>query len=274
MIRYEFFKEVEPNTQLLKFFNMVFDELGTLRLVSCPDMHTYKDLYGNRAEIQNSAILYFETCLLELYLHSIPQYLSRWKEMAEKYNTEFNGSWKYYALDDKRSLIEEYGGEDDDYDADGSIRTDFTDDELKACSIVTQMVDHNHIFLTTQPWHLATVYKALQSKSEFNVFKVLEKVSGGKRLKTYRKGANGEMIENTWEDERLKEATDQYVADSIAEILCSVVTAVSLLVTRVEELRYNKDNKKFFATLPSHIDDIMELRIKMYTTEGVEKGGQ
>ena len=271
--RYANFAEIENESNLAKFFNMVFEKLETFKMISSPDLHAYNDLYSAKGKtsevVKNASILFYEACLLENYLHSIIEHLTDWKEKAIRYNSEFSGSWRFYAIAEHRDGIKEYGGEDTDYNKDGSIRTDFTDEELKGADIVSQMVDYNHIFLTTKPEHLYLIYNLLLNIGDTNIFKFFE--NQGIPLSTYSRDENGNMVKNTWADEKCMEAKDQHICDTLAEMLYSVVAEVSGLVVEVEKLKYNSDNKKFFTELPERINAIMDLQISIlslpYKTE-------
>lgn len=272
MIFHEFYKPIEHESNLAKLFNMVFEELATLRQISSPSYQTYT-LY-NRYSKEGSApaIMFYEILLLEVYLHSIIAYLPEWKEKAMRYNSEFSGSWKYYALAEHIDGIKEYGGEESDY-SDGSIRSNFTDEELKGSSIKEQLTGYNHILLTTCQGHVLPILHILKQRSQFNVFKMFE-TCFGKKLKTFREDKNGYMIENTWVDEAIQTAKEQVVSDDIADMLSSVVLNLQFMIADINKLRFNRDNKAFFAKLPGKIDNLLNLEIEMYPLgELPEQGG-
>lgn len=265
-MRYTFFKKLEGNAPLVVFFNQVMKELDAMRVMLAPARtfsRNYKSVpYGYPS---STAFAFYEFCLLEEYFKSVIDHLAKWSSYAEQYNGEFAGRWRYYAASDRLESINEYGGEDDDYDDDGNVLLDVTDSKLKSYSLVNQMRDYNDIFLTSKPSDWLLIYNALHVQSEMSIFKIFEHM--GTPIHSHRM-ENGEMVQNTWADERLHEAVTQSNCDMLAAVLFSVATAVSLLAKRVNKLKPNSDNKKFFSGLPGQIDDILNLRIPQLQLKG------
>lgn len=257
---YSSFSKIEGDCNFALLCNKAMDLLSSQRLFVAPLSTSFRDkrlsTYGYR---ETTAVVFYEMCLFETYLISAFEHLTRWRANATKYNTEFAGSWKYYALADRIESIKEYGGEDEDYNEDGTVKTDLTDEQLRGSDIVTQMTDYNDIFLTTNPGDWEIINTLLQQRSDFSLSKMFERM--GKPILSYR-SESGELIQNTWADERLLEAKEQYVSDSISEIINSVIDELCTLVKQVNSLRWNTDNKKFFANLPARIDAILNLEIE------------
>lgn len=256
---YRFFAKVDDSTSLGKLFNQVFKELEILRMISSPDTTTVNG--WNNSE---QALLFYEICLIEKYMHSIMKNLTEWQTACKRYSNEFHFSWKYYALSHRIELIKEFGGEEEDYNEDGSIRTDLSDDELINDTIVIELADPylKSIFLSTTPMNcLAICYMIVntESNSIFNFFKEMT----GKPLKTYRRNENGEFIENDWADEVMQKSKRQLLHENIAVTFWSVLSTVRNLIDQVEKLPKTEDNKEFFQLLPQKIEDIFNLKIPL-----------
>jgi hypothetical protein len=209
------------------------------------------------------ALMFYELCLMEQYLHSIIHNLTEWQALTTIYAGEFQYSWKYFALSNRMDLIKEYGGEDDDYNEDGSIRTNFSDEELITDTIVAELSDTHtkSIFHSTTPMDCLTMCNMLVFLGANCIIDFL-KNSSGKPIKTFRKDDDGELIENDWMDEAMHKAAKELAHEDLATILWSVLLAVYALVLQVKDLPKTEDNKEFFMSLPKKIDHIFQLRIQ------------
>ena len=267
--KYRFFTKVDETTPLGKLFNKVFGVLKIPRGISAPETTT-EDGWNNIGQ----ALMFYELCLMEQYLHSIIHNLSEWQTLTKKYAGEFHYSWKYFALSNKMDLIKEYGGEDYDYNEDGSIRTDFCDEQLINETIVAELSDTHtkSIFHTTTPLNYLTMCNMIVYLGANCIIDFLKK-SSGKPIKTYRKGDDDELIENDWMDEAMQKAANELAHEDLATIFWSALLAVYALVLQVKDLPKTEDNKEFFMSLPKKIDNIFQLRIqplklpKIETTE-------
>jgi hypothetical protein len=195
-------------------------------------------------------------------MHSIFRNLTEWKKIVNEYNTEFYGSWKFYATSKRMESIKKYGGEEDDYNSDGTIRTSATDAELERYSVIRDLVhdDWKDIFLKTKPFDLHSFYTGIALQAEISLGDIFKSISG-KRIKSYRKGEDGKMIENTWVDEAMSKAEDQLAAGQITDMLYSAVCAVCGLIDEVRGLNRADDNKEFFQSLNRRIQNIFDLEI-------------
>ena len=251
------FDKVDGGTPLGRLFNEVFNALELPRGISAPSSSTVNG--WNNSE---QALLFYEMCLIEEYLHSIIENLTRWKVIAEKYANEFHYSWKYYALSDRIDFIKEEGGEDSDYNDDGSIRTDVSDEELINYTVVNELADPhlNSIFMSTNPMNCLTAcFMVVYAGSNCIIDFFKEKT--GKTIKTYRMDDYGRMIENDWMDCAIQKAEKEQIHDNVAEMFWSVLMSVYGLVCQVENLPKAEDNKQFFQVLPRIIDAIFNLKI-------------
>jgi oligoribonuclease (3'-5' exoribonuclease) len=263
---YCFFTELDDDTLLGHLFNQVIEALKSARIVSSPETTTV-DGWNNREK----AFLFYEMCLTEQYLHSIISNLSKWEKLTRKYAKEFHYSWKYYALANRMDLIKEVGGEDDDYNDDGSVRTDFRDEELIDDTIIAELLDTscNNIFISTKPTDCLKVCYMIIHAGTFCIIDLFKEKTG-KKIKTYRMGEYGEMIQNDWTDEAMQKAEKQLEHENIADIFWSVILFVNELIRYVEKLPKTEDNREFFQKLPKVIDNIFYLKIPLIKLPEIE----
>ena len=129
-------ERVDNSTKLGKLFNRCMDSVDTMRIISSPVDFSEK-------ENTNVAVMFYDSCLIELYLHSVIDSLNRLRSIANKYINEFGCNWKYYATCNRSDLIQEYGGDENDYDDSGNI-VPATDEKLISYSIVSDIQsEHN-----------------------------------------------------------------------------------------------------------------------------------
>jgi hypothetical protein len=247
-------ERIEGNEPLVKFANSVLEKTEMLRIVTAPSSTArFKDI--NPYSIEN----FYHCCMLETYFHSAIEHLRKWKEDAIKYNTEFQGSWKYYAIADRLDCIKEYGGEEDDYNEDGSVRTKWSNKELEGSSILYSWRAYNDIFLSSKVTDFARVSTLIQVESKLSIVDFFR--TQGKELTTYKKDAQGNMIPQDWADEQMSKAKSEFVADNMVDFLTLFVKNCRTIIDQVEKLPYNKDHKDFFASLPNRIDAILDLKL-------------
>jgi len=263
-LSYEFFKKIDESSNLAKFFNTVFSKLDIARMMHAPV--SYDRIKTTEGVVENHkeycASRFYELCLGELYLHSIINNLNRWQKLLEEYNGEFQSSWRYYAMSKRMDLIKEYGGEESDYNEDGSIKTIVNDDCLSGYSIIGDLVNDNclDIFIETNPEDLYDFASYIVINENINIIDLFEKTFG-KKLTSYRL-RDGEMIENTFADEIINKIEKEDSACLTANTLLGVAVSVKSLINNIKKLDKKQDNKDFLSVfLPFEIQNILDLRI-------------
>lgn len=252
---YEFPQKIEGSGFLVEFANIVLDKTTSIRIFTAPSTTaSFKDI--NAGSIES----FYQCCMLETYLHSAIEHLRKWKSDAQKYNNEFEGSWKYYAIADRLRSIKEYGGEDDDYNEDGSIREKVSDKELKYSSLLESWRGYNDIFLSSKAPDFTRVSSLIQVENKLSIVDFFR--DQGKELTSYKKDVHGNMVAMDWADEQMSNARKEFVADGMVDFLTLFVKNCRIIIDQVEKLPYNKDHKDFFGSLPNKIDAIFELKLQ------------
>ena len=264
---YLFFTKVSDRTPLGRLFNEVFGVLNIPRGASAPDTTT-----DNGWMNSEQALVFYEMCLLEKYLHSIIDNLSEWLSLTKKYANEFQYSWKYFAISHRIDLINEFGGDENDYNDDGSIRTDFTDEELIDYTIVTELANPNFrsIFLSTTPVNCLNSCLMISYLGTNCIFDFLKEKTG-KPIRTFRKDEHGRLVENDWMDEAMQKAENEIAHNKIADMFWSVLLNVYALLEKVKKLPKTEDNKVFFQGLPKLIDQIFNLKIPIVKLPEIDR---
>jgi len=257
-IGYDFHTPVEGDSKLSVLFNSILKRLNCIRIMSCP--HTFYP--GKQHEM---AIMFYNVCLCELYFHGVVNKLTEWKTLSQEYQKEFGSSWKYYAASRRLELIEKYGGEDSDYNEDGSIKTEVGEETLASYSILHDLVHGGTDIVTdTVLFDLSTVISMIETDAKFDVIEVLSSVSGVD-IPTYREDADGNIVKQTWVDNALVKAEKEDKADVMVNMLSGVVASIQCIVCKVKSMDAACDNKEFFPWLDESIDRVFDLDfIAMY----------
>ena len=245
---------VDDSTRLGQLLNMCMKSINTMRILSSPI-----DFENIGKDKTDAAIMFYESCLIEIYLHSVIDGLNRLKSIANEYNNKYEGNWKYYATFKRRDSIEEYGGNEDDYDAEGNI-TPATDEKLKVYSVVSDLQSggSRDIFLTTTLMDLQTMFQFIEFDGRTCINDFFQKTTG-KRLKTYTM-KNGEMVENDWADEAISKSRREFESDELSTAVMTALGWVTVLAEKITELKQDEDNKDFFEFLPLEVDRILNLQ--------------
>jgi len=265
-LSYDFFSNVDEETNLGKLFNKAFHDCQLPLMTSAPVTFSFLA----RKDMSVSAMQFYRLCLSEMYMHSIIENLLSWKKEVVEYNTEFNSSWKYYASAKRMDSIRQYGADEDDYNADGSIKTKVSNRILKSYSILETLLQRGwtNIFIDTYPTDMLFFCRliiASESISINDVFRNMEK----QPITIYRKEGD-KMIACDWVDEIMMKTERRIAGEELADILFGVFVTVRKLIDEMLALKPTMDNKEFFTDLPGRIDDILNLRIEKVEIPGKE----
>jgi len=254
--------KIEGDSNLVKLLNAVIKELNFHFATLTPLLNTYSIYYDEWFENREKmAANYYELVLALNYFHEMVEKLAKWRTKAVEYNTEYNGSWSYYARCKRIDSIKEFGGDEDDYNDDGTIKTKVPMKMLQYYTLIYELSGDNRlsIFQTTAAHHLNLVYVLLLNKSHFSLEKIL-----GTDLPMQSQMPDGTYQEISWADKRLNEAKEQHVSDNLADFLHSAVKETFDLVLDVRVRHWNRNYTEFFKALPARIDAIFDLAIPMH----------
>jgi hypothetical protein len=254
---YLFCNKIEGDELLVELFNLSLDKLNTLRMTTAP-------ANTNLMEYNHTSVYstFYLICQYEIYLHEAVNLLRQWKTEAKIYCNEFAASWRYYALSTNLDLIKRYGGEDSDYNQDGTIRTNWTDEELQSSALINSWLEFNNIVLTSKAEDFNQVMDFIENKTKFDVFEIFEQ-SMGKELTQYVKEADGSFKPLDWADKQIFRAKENAHNDTVISLIKSFMISITALVKEIEALHWNEDNKDFFNKLPQRIDHLFNCKFNI-----------
>ena len=184
------FKRIEEDCELSKFFNKVMAQIQVYRIVCAPK--TFKEM---REQADFAVPRFYELCLWEMWMHGVVKTLKDWDICLSEYIEDFSGSWKFYALSQRKEEILEYGGKEEDYNEDGSVKMDIPDDKLVPYTIIKKLVPdewRDVVFDSTMD-DLSSLPTSIQIASQFHGDDMLKEVFG-KDITFYKKCEDGEII--------------------------------------------------------------------------------
>ncbi len=254
-------KRIDDDTVLASVFNKVLKRLDTCRIMSAP--YTFKHDKKDHESKCNIVELFYDTCLWEIYLHEVISRLHTWCDTLDEYFNEYEGSWKYYACSHRISEINEYGGEENDYNDDGSVRTEILpDDDLTYYTVISDLVidDYNDIVQDTDPEDLKGMFTALSLVSGDIMDMAFKQV--GIDLPMYRRGENGEMVPMTFSEKAMNKALAQSEADDLILIVYFVCSYMQTYIGKICNLDKFSDNKDALSELYNDTLAILDGRFK------------
>lgn len=255
---YSLFSRIEDKSNLANLFNRVLHELGTVRMMSSPST------FEIEKKGENCAYLFYETCLWEMYLHRVVEKMNSWKNILDEYESEFGSSWQYYASAKRLESIKEYGGEDEDYDSEGNIRTvNLSDEDLKYYTVIGDLVqdDWRDIVQETKPEHLDGLCSALRTNSRISVTDIFKQAFGAE-IPTYKEDGDGNMVPMTFADKVLSKTYGELRADGFSEFLLGICQYIQLLIKKIREMDKFKDNKDELSSINQSVKCLLELKVE------------
>lgn len=255
---YDLFSRIEDSSNLANLFNKALHELNTVRMMSAPTTFEV-EIKG-----EGCAMLFYESCLWEMYLHRVIDKLNRWKVTLNEYESEFGSSWRYYASSKRLESIKEYGGEEEDYDSEGNIRTiNLSNEDLKCHTVIRDLVqdDWRDIVQETKPEHLSGLCSALRTKARLSIADVFKQALGAE-IQTYKEDSNGNIIPMTFADKALSKVSDESRADNLSATILFICRSIQLIIEKIMALDKFKDNKEELGSISKDVSCLLDLNFK------------
>lgn len=263
---YKFMSRVDNTCKLASFLNNVLEELDIVRIISGPKTFDYVKTHEN---IQKEVWMFYESCLWERWLTEIVPKLTDWVNCIDTYFNEYLGSWKFFAAADRINCIREFGGEPEDYDADGNIIAEgISDEELAHYSVLSRLVqdDWMDIVQDTSPDDLDGMYSVLVRKEKKSVNEVLKEATG-RDIPVYIQNEKGEMVIPGFAEKQMMKASRQYVAASRSVVLYAIARTIRNMVVKMKSLSSTEDNRKELEAVRSMSKDVLDLKLDSFMGE-------
>lgn len=260
MKEYSLFSHIEDNSNLAHLFNTVLNKLDIFRIISAPIT------FEKKGKTERNFELFYDTCLWEMYFHEVVNKLKHWIEVLDEYEAEFGSNWEYYASAKRLESIKKYGGEAEDFDNDGNIRTQgLTHEDLKHDTVVSDLIQDNwmDIVQETLPEHLEGLIIAIKAKAKISFAEVFKNATN-RDLPIYKQDKDGNMVKMNFSDHAMQKASDEVLADDLSSVVLFVCRSIQLLVKRMRELDQFSDNKNELRAIRNDVSALLGLNFTIH----------
>ena len=258
MTNFELSAKIKDESNLAKLFNECMRKTDCLRIISSPSHITPAEMHKNIDNDPTKAIMFMSSCIYEIHFHTLINQLNERKNEIIRFENEFNYDFDRYAITNRLNLIKEYGGEDEDYNDDDTIK-EATRKNMEDYSIVHELNRELHIFTDSTSDHFDIICNYLENVNNLSILKFFRK-QGATILSS--RIENGKMVKNTIEDEIEDEARTAYVCDSYSDLLKLVINHINILGILIAELPNDEKSIPSITEIGSYIDEILSLKIK------------
>lgn len=254
---------IESEQPLAIVFNKVISKITTLWIMTRPRI--FDDTKGEEAAFKMTT--YYQIILWEKWLHEVVKRLQEWTATIDNYFDEFNGSWEYYALSKRLDFLNENGGDDEDYNPDGSIKTtDITHEQLRYHTIFSDLYhDCVDIVQDTKPTDLYPLINAIEANSRVSIIDILQKVSG-KEITAYTMGDDGHLRPVTFADRELHKVSEMVEAHDYGLIIYTTALLMEQLTKGIETIAKSStaflDNHDLLLAIQSDAEAILSLNFE------------
>lgn len=267
---YDVMCNVNENCVLAVYFNKIIGELDIVRIFSSP--RTFED---TKQENKDYSAIFYQTVLWELWFHGVVERLNKWNEMLNEYFSEYEGKWKFYACSKRLESINGYGGEESDYNEDGSIRTlNLTEDDLIHHTVLSKMVqdDCRDIVQETTYVDLQYMISCLKAHASFSLPDAFKEFFG-KEITTYKQDENGNMVPMSFADKAMDKAVEQYTADGMAASITLVCEFIQRIIRDIRAMDKFSDNTNKLIQIHKDVRNILDFNFNevSYVEEMLEE---
>lgn len=252
---YDFMCRVEEDCTLAIYFNKVIDELDTVKILFAP--RTFEDA---KKENRDFAGRFYQSCLWELWFHHSLSRFHEWYDTLNEYFSEYEGKWKFYACSKRLEAIKEYGGEETDYNEDGSIKTlNLTEDDLRYHTVLSKMVqdDCRDIVQETTYADLQYMTSCLKTHASFSILDAFKDFFG-KEITAYKRDENGNMIPMSFADKAMDKAVKQYTADGMDASIMLICEFIQRIIRDIRSMDKFSDNREKLIQMHNDVRNILD----------------
>lgn len=261
--RYERMGRAEGDSKLAAFINRGMKTFHIIRMMTMPA--TIGSVLKMDAKELDRAALFYQTCAWDQWFTQLTKKLEYWIEKIDTYMTEFEGKWRYFAVADRLESIKDFGGDDDDYDNEGNIWVQVSDEKLEPYSILSYLYqeDRIDIVLQTEPKDLEEMFKVMIKYEQCSITKNFKKIFG-QELSMYKQDENGNMVSMSAEEIAMFDVERQYDAAERAFFLHIIARAVQDCISKIKVLKYNEDNVEELSVIRSMAQDLLDMNLKRF----------
>ncbi len=267
-------KRIEGEDNLSELFNKYQNLLFDIEITFSPWRFSMREYERNKifeaAVIRRSEEFTFKLIILTNSLKSIRNNIISASGLIQKYLNEYNGDWQYFASLNRVELIREFGGEDEDFNPDGSIVFKQEEESLKDYTVyheLTRYIEHSgnsdrgEFIGTSGPGDFEDLSKIAANKNDFNILSFFRQQ--GKDIPMYVKGEDGEMKPLSTIERLEKEGFEDLQNAGIVELFNLVLLDCEELSKFFQTINPLSNSKEQYTELLNRLQRILNLDYKL-----------
>ena len=250
---YGLFERIDDKSALAGFFNSVMKSLQPWRIAVAPCG------FEESMDIPLSMDETFCTlCRYEIWMHACVKRLHMIRRTLHEYFTDFHGKWKYYASYNRISCIREYGGEDEDYNEDGSVNADVPNDRLKGYSVVSRLYtdDFRDVAQDAAPSDINGLATLMVAFSGMDFIGEMRKCLGD--FPIYKKEGGG-MREVNKLEHSMDMVGKQITAEDNSKTMLGIAAGMALITHILKRCSFDDDNKELLHLVDELSEGLLEM---------------
>ncbi|MDJ1481312.1 hypothetical protein QNI16_12515 [Cytophagaceae bacterium YF14B1] len=272
-------KSIKSDTPLAKLFNAFMNSLSIIDITHDPIYYSMKvhNASIDREKVDTESIYDAYTRFerhyqLAILSNGLRQFHSATLEVEKhliKYFDEYTADWKAYATQERMLSIEEFGGDDKDYNEDGSIRYKEDWESIKSYTLHSNLSSYiggnyheegkncevrGEGLGTSRAQDYADFLLMVRNESDFSPFKFLAKQ--GIDLQPYRQNESGDMEPMTLADTVEAEMNTDIRNESIADLFSEAIETGFQVRELFESLSLDQDHKEEYSQMLQFVQQI------------------
>ena len=274
------FKTIESDDKLAEFINKMLGKVNVLYHCTSPNnfsLSEFKETLNiptdeNIDRININSLSFYHFCVIEKNLLNLHRNIIESIECIDEYFDKFQGSWKYFSTQRRIEMIEEFGGDEEDFNNEGGVIYIETEDVLKDYNFLNTL---NYYILNKSKDNEMNEYSCKNSIGEntINDYSFLItglENSGNNFITDFFREKGIDLPVYTFQDNEFKKLSfaDEIElniktlirTDEIIEIFKMIINKTHEISDLYSSLKFNDDNTKDLKKLRKILSDLLELK--------------
>jgi hypothetical protein len=266
-------KRIEAEDNFAKLANKYMNSLFDLECAFSPhyySMREYKAFQVFESDvIRKSEEMTFQLTILSNSLSSVHECILGASGLIQTYLNEYDGDWRHYASVNRVETIKEYGGEDEDFNQDESIRFKDDSESLSSYTIhaeLSRFIESKDSQVrgeyvgTSHPADFSELSALVRNKNDFNILSFFR--DQGHDIPMYVENQKGEMEQLSTLDRLGKEGYEDILNAELVDIFNLVLLDCKELSEFYQALDRFSDCKDQYTELLERLTRILNMNYK------------
>lgn len=265
-------KTIEGEDNFSKLCNKYMGLLSDVEIVFSPHYFSMKEYQVEKVfepkTISRAEELTFQLTILSNSLRSIRDCIIGATDVINEYIEEYNADWRHYSSVNRVATIQEYGGEDEDYNSDGSIKFRDDSESLKSYTIhaeLSRFIESNsnqtrgEYVGTSHPSHFYELSMLAANKHEYSVMAFFREK--GNEIPEY-KFEDGKMIPVSTIERIEKEGYQDLLNHRTVEIFNYMLLECQEISAFFQTIDPYSDSKDQYTELLGRLNGVLNISLE------------